>query len=122
MSESVLSWLLFSTRYTLLPARSAHHSASGLAINICDVLVEEGGPRVEAKRIRWGPPSSMPAAEPNIRSERAAACSFGESLCTDPPNDPPALQPRGCPVHIRTPNRTPETNTNSVRNDSSTVS
>ncbi len=37
------------------PLALAHHSASGLAINICDVLVEEGGPRVEAKR-RGGDP------------------------------------------------------------------
>src|SRR5208337_4526720 len=37
------------------PLAPAHHSASGLAINICDVLVEEGGPRVEAKR-RGGDP------------------------------------------------------------------
>ena len=37
------------------PLALAHHSASGLAINICVVLVEEGGPRVEAKR-RGGDP------------------------------------------------------------------
>jgi hypothetical protein len=44
-----------STISSCCPLAPAHHSASGLAINICDVLVEEGGPRVEAKR-RGGDP------------------------------------------------------------------
>jgi hypothetical protein len=36
-----------------------------------------------------GTPFLGPVAEPTFRSERAAACSLGGSLCTDPPNDPP---------------------------------
>src|SRR5271166_5525752 len=44
-----------------------------------------------------GTPFLGPAAEPNFGSERAAGWPFG------------------CPVHIRTANRTPETNTKGVR-------
>jgi hypothetical protein len=105
------------------PLALAHHSASGLAINICDVLVEEGGPRVEAKR-RGGDPLPRCQLQSQIsQSERAAACSFGGSLCTDPPNDPPQpCNPDGCPVYIRTAKRTPETSTRGAWDDSSTVS
>src|ERR1700680_3941550 len=45
-----LSYRFWSRCTPCCPLAPAHHSASGLAINICDVLVEEGGPRVEAKR------------------------------------------------------------------------
>ena len=54
------------------PLAPAPRSASGLAINICDVLVEEGGPRVEAKR-RGGDP--LPRASCRAKfPERAGSC------------------------------------------------
>jgi hypothetical protein len=56
------------------PLAPANHSASGLAINICDVLVEEGGPRVEAKR-RGGDP--LPRASCRAKfPERAGSSVF----------------------------------------------
>jgi hypothetical protein len=64
----------------------------------------------------------MPAAEPNFAERAGSSLFVWGSLCTDPPNDPQPCNPGECPVHIRTPNRTPETNTKSVRDDSSTVS
>ena len=57
------------------PLAPAHHSAPGLAINICDVLVEEGGPRVKAKR-RGGDP--LPRARRRATSrERVGSRVFG---------------------------------------------
>jgi len=47
------------------PLAPPHRSASGLAINICDVLVEEGGPRIEAKR-RGGDPLPRCQAQSQI--------------------------------------------------------
>jgi hypothetical protein len=80
-----------SSFYFLLPARFANHSASGFAINSCDVLVEEGGPRVEAKR-RGGDPlprcqvqsqswgaSGQLGASPGCLAERAAGRRAPES-------------------------------------------
>jgi len=74
------------------------------------VLVEEGGPRVEAKR-RAGTPFLGPAVEPNFRGERAAACALGGRCVPTPLTTPQPCSRVGCPVHIRTANRTPETNT-----------
>jgi hypothetical protein len=56
------------------PLAPAHRSASGLAINICDVLVEEGGPRVEAKR-RGGDPLPRASCRAKLR-ERAGNSLF----------------------------------------------
>jgi hypothetical protein len=56
------------------PLAPVHHSASCLAINICDVLVEEGGPRVEAKR-RGGDP--VPRASCRAKFPERA----GSSMC-----------------------------------------
>src|SRR5271165_5375302 len=53
------------------PLAPANHSASGLAINICDALVEEGGPRVEAKR-RGGDPLPRASCRAKLR-ERAGS-------------------------------------------------
>ncbi len=53
------------------PLAPVHHSASGLAINICDVLVEEGGPRVEAER-RGGDPLPRASCRAKLR-ERAGS-------------------------------------------------
>jgi hypothetical protein len=77
----------------LLSARSRPRSASGLAINICDVLVEEGGPRVEAKR-RGGDP--LPRARCRAKSrERAGSrvVAWGGRLIDDHPRRPPKRPP-----------------------------
>ena len=56
------------------PLAPAPHSAFRLAINICDVLVEEGGPRVEAKR-RGGDPLPRASCRAKLR-ERAGSRLF----------------------------------------------
>ena len=68
------------------PLAPAHRSASGLAINICDVLVEEGGPRVEAKR-RGGDPlprASCRAKFPERAGSRVAGWVSGSYPDTHP--------------------------------------
>ncbi len=67
------------------PLAPAPRSASGLAINICDVLVEEGGPRVEAKR-RGGDP--LPRARCRAKSRERAGSRvvvWGGRLIDDHP-------------------------------------
>ena len=70
-----LSYRFWSRCTPCCPLAPAHHSASGLAINICDVLVEEGGPRVEAKR-RGGDPLPRASCRAKLR-ERAGSRVFG---------------------------------------------
>ena len=87
------------------PLAPVHHSASGLAINICVVLVEEGGPRVEAKR-RGGDP--LPRCQ--LQSQISGASGqqgvrLGARLIDEYPRRAPS---GGCPVHIRTADRTSE--------------
>ncbi len=75
------------------PLAPANHSASGLAINICDVLVEEGGPRVEAKR-RGGDP--LPRCQ--VQSQTSGASGqqglrMGGRLMNEDPRRPPIRRP-----------------------------
>jgi hypothetical protein len=75
------------------PLAPAPRSASGPAINICDVLVEEGGPRVEAKR-RGGDP--LPRASCRAKLRERAGSRVPRSVVSPRkrrPNDPPRAAP-----------------------------
>jgi len=71
-----------SPLHACCPLAPANHSASGLAINICDVLVEEGGPRVEAKR-RGGDP--LPRCQ--VQSQISGASGQPGTRCGASPRE-----------------------------------
>jgi hypothetical protein len=80
------------------PLAPANRSAPGLATNICDVVVEEGGPRVEAKR-RGGDP--IPRAGCRAKSrERAGSGLF--VLGIRPIDEYPDEHPRDKQVGVTT--------------------
>ena len=87
-SFSNLSLLFFSAP-PCCPLAPPPRSAPGLHQNICDVVGRGRGSPGWSEAERRGPPSSMPGAEPNLASERAAGC------------------PPGCSPYRRTPKRTP---------------
>src|SRR5207249_5831631 len=74
------------------PLAPAHRPASGLTINICGCCGRGRGSPGRSEAERRGPPSSMPVAEPNFGSERAAGWSSRGV----------ALETNGLPATLRT--------------------
>src|SRR5271166_6517461 len=77
--------------------------------------------RLQRLPVEWGACARLQQLRNGLNA-RAAACALGGRCVPTPLTTPRSRVTGGCPVQIRTPNQTPETNTKGAGDDCSTAS